>query len=87
LPDEKKLGKFWRALKWKTFAYFIAVWNTLNTILLTFGKFSGRLVYLFPVVGTFIVTRKNLATPTPMTFSRQLQKQSCFFSEQKSGDV
>jgi hypothetical protein len=33
------LGKFWRALYWKMFTYFMAIWN----ILWTFGKFYGHL--------------------------------------------
>jgi hypothetical protein len=35
------LGKFWRALGWKLFVYFMAPWN----ILLTFGIFNDHLAH------------------------------------------
>jgi hypothetical protein len=41
LPDgifSKKLGKFWRALKWKRLVFLIAILN----ILLPFGIFLAR---------------------------------------------
>jgi hypothetical protein len=56
------LGKFWRALDWKMFIYFMAIWN----ILWTFGIFFDHLVhfvfiwYIFPVWVS--CTNKNLAT-------------------------
>jgi hypothetical protein len=48
-PD---LGKFWRALDWKVWIYFTAIWNILRS----FGIFYNHLVrfvfmrYLFPVL-------------------------------------
>jgi hypothetical protein len=35
------LGKFWRALDWKMFIYFMAIWNILSR----FEIFYGRLVH------------------------------------------
>jgi hypothetical protein len=49
------LGKFWRALDWKIFIYFKAIWNILQT----FGLFYDHLVhfaftwYIFPRFGIF----------------------------------
>jgi hypothetical protein len=37
------LGKFWRALDWKMFIYFMAIWD----ILWPFGIFYGHLVHFF----------------------------------------
>jgi hypothetical protein len=57
------LRKFWRALDWIMFIYFIAIWNSLWSlgycvtiwyILYSFGTF-------FPVL--VLCTKKNLATP------------------------
>jgi hypothetical protein len=50
------LGKFWRALGWKIFMYFMAIWN----ILWRFGIFNDHLVHFFPVLVS--CTKKNLAT-------------------------
>jgi hypothetical protein len=56
------LGKFWRALDWKMFIYFTAIWNILRTL----GIFYDYLVhfvfiwYIFSGLG--ICTKKNLAT-------------------------
>jgi hypothetical protein len=56
------LGKFWRALEWKMFVYFMTIWN----ILLPFGIIYGLLVkfviiwYIFPILHVW--TMKNLAT-------------------------
>jgi hypothetical protein len=33
-------GKFWRALEWKMFVYFMTVWNILRP----FGIIYGRLI-------------------------------------------
>jgi hypothetical protein len=55
-------GKFWRALDWKMFLYFVAIWN----ILCRFGIFYEHLVrfvfiwYLFPILVS--CTNKHLAT-------------------------
>jgi hypothetical protein len=38
---DPNLGKFGRALQWKTLVYFIAIWSILQPI----GIFNGRLVY------------------------------------------
>jgi hypothetical protein len=54
-------GKFWRALDWEMFLYFMAIWNILRT----FGIFYDHLVHLcsfgtfFPVLVS--CTMKNLA--------------------------
>jgi hypothetical protein len=68
LPDgllsnkNNNLGKFWRALDWKLFIHFMAVWN----ILWRFGMYHDHLVhfvfiwYVFP--GLVSCTNKNLAT-------------------------
>jgi hypothetical protein len=56
------LGKFWRALEWKMWLYFMTIWNILRP----FGIFCGRLVkfavilYIFPF--WYVWTKKNLAT-------------------------
>jgi hypothetical protein len=56
------LGKFWRALDWKTLIYFMAIWNILQT----FGILYDHLIhfvfiwYIFSV--SLIFTKKNLAT-------------------------
>jgi hypothetical protein len=56
------LGKFWRALDWKMFIYFMAIWN----ILWKFEIFYDPLVhfvlvlYIFPVLVS--CTKKSLAT-------------------------
>jgi hypothetical protein len=39
-PKNADLGKFWRALEWKSLAYSLAILN----ILLPFSKFYGHLV-------------------------------------------
>jgi hypothetical protein len=31
------MGKFWRALGWKIFMYFMAVWNILQTFWIFYG--------------------------------------------------
>jgi hypothetical protein len=56
------LGQFWRALDWKMFVYFMAIWS----ILWRFGIFCDHLVhfvfirFIFPVLVS--CTKKNLAT-------------------------
>jgi hypothetical protein len=68
LPDglfsnqNPNLGKFWMALDWKVFQYFMAIWN----ILWRFGIFYDHLYYSHSF-GTFFrflmsCTKKNLAT-------------------------
>jgi hypothetical protein len=56
------LGKFWWALDWKMFIYFMAIWNILQT----FWIFNDHLVHfvfiwsIFPVLVS--CAKKNLAT-------------------------
>jgi hypothetical protein len=56
------LGKFWRALDWKMFIYFVAIWN----ILWRFGIVYEHLVHFVFIwyIITVLVscTNKNLAT-------------------------
>jgi hypothetical protein len=40
-PKNPKLGKFWRALQRKVFAYFMAIWS----FLFSFGIFCGNLAH------------------------------------------
>jgi hypothetical protein len=58
------LGKFWRALQLKMLVYFMDI----RSILRSFGKFYGRLVYFVVIWYMFshfgIFTKKNLATLT-----------------------
>jgi hypothetical protein len=49
------LGNFWRALQWKMFVSFTAIWSILQP----FGIFYGYLVYFSLLV---CCTTKNLAT-------------------------
>jgi hypothetical protein len=75
------LGKFWRALDWKMFIYFLAICNMLRM----FGIIYDHLVhfvfiwYIFP----FLVpcTKKNLATSKLCLFNfthPQSNKNVCF---------
>jgi hypothetical protein len=50
------LGKFLRALDWKMFMYFLAIWNILET----YGKFYDHLVHFLLIWVSR--TKKNLAT-------------------------
>jgi hypothetical protein len=43
------LGKFWRALDWKVFIYFMAVWNILRWL----GTFYDHLVHCVFIWYTF----------------------------------
>jgi hypothetical protein len=52
------VGSFWRALDWKMFIYFMAIWNILRT----FGKFYdhlGNFVLIWYIFSGFGVTRQQ----------------------------
>jgi hypothetical protein len=56
------VGKFWRALDWKTLVYFMVIWNSLRP----FGIFYCHLLKLWEL-GIFLTVlvncaKKNLAT-------------------------
>jgi hypothetical protein len=75
------LGKFWRALDWKKWIYFMAISN----MLWTFGIFYAHLVHLvliwdiFPVLVSW--TKKNLATLLAKSFPG---RPSCYYYFQGS---
>jgi hypothetical protein len=55
-------GKFWMAIKWKMFVYFMVIWNILQPLGVLYGILVyGNFVYLTP----FLVycAKKNMATP------------------------
>jgi hypothetical protein len=58
------LGKFWRALEWKLWIYFMAVWNILRTFGIFFEHLvhlhTAHLVHFIPVLVS--CTKKDLAT-------------------------
>jgi hypothetical protein len=59
------LGKFWRALKWKMFVYFMTIWN---------GIVCGHLVYFFPF--WYVWTKKKSGNPANHLSTKVLNQQS-----------
>jgi hypothetical protein len=46
------LGKFWRALEWKMFVYFMTIWNNLRPFDIIYGRLVKFVViwYIFPIL-------------------------------------
>jgi hypothetical protein len=49
----RNLGKFWRALQWKIFVYFIDIWSILQPLDIFYGHlvYFVVILYNFPCVG------------------------------------
>jgi hypothetical protein len=62
------LGKFGRALDWKMFIYFMAIWNILRRFRILYRQLVHFVFiwYIFPVF--LLCTEKNLATLIAATF-------------------
>jgi hypothetical protein len=76
-PD---LGKFWRALEWKMFVYFMTIWNILWPFGIIFGRLvkfvCGHLVYFshFGMFGPRKIWQPWSKTERPDELDKKLPK-------------
>jgi hypothetical protein len=83
------LGKFWRALQWKTLVYFtyahLVYFTAIVNILWPFGIVCGHLVYFPPF--WYVVNNWNLATLIQWIRQFTLKVALCWLPKRNGSDL